>query len=291
MLVSHCQPYYISPEVLAGDYDESCDIWSAGVILYIMLCGYPPFYGNSDHEILDAVKARKYDFDGPEWMGVSDDAQNLIKQMICLPHLRLTPIQVLEHPWMKDYEKKESALKLNYDKLKNWKNVEKLKKVALTVIASQLSETEIHDLKELFKELDTDGNGVLTVEEIKKGLQKKQQDGGSTILTEEIMKTFDSVDTDKSGKIDYTEFLAVTMEKKLYLKEEKLYAAFKLFDKNGDGCISAEELKKVLGGEFLPFLDCADEEDYKNKDDTFWDELVKEADLNEDGQVSLDISK
>ena len=71
-------PYYISPEVLKGDYDESCDIWSAGVILYILLCGYPPFYGNTDHEILQAVKKMKFDFSGDEWTGVSTDVRDLI---------------------------------------------------------------------------------------------------------------------------------------------------------------------------------------------------------------------
>ena len=60
-------PYYISPEVLAGDYDESCDIWSAGVILYIVLCGYPPFYGNTDFEILSRVNKGQFEFDGDEW--------------------------------------------------------------------------------------------------------------------------------------------------------------------------------------------------------------------------------
>ena len=87
--------------------------------------------------------------------------------MIIAPHLRLTPVQVLEHPWMKDMEKKECALKLNYDKLKRWKNVDKLKKIALHVIAAQLNEAEIQDLKDLFVELDGDGNGVLSIEEIK----------------------------------------------------------------------------------------------------------------------------
>jgi len=72
-------PYYISPEVLAGDYDETCDIWSAGVILYIMLCGYPPFYGNTDREILEAVKKTEYDFEGPEWLEVTKEAKDLIK--------------------------------------------------------------------------------------------------------------------------------------------------------------------------------------------------------------------
>ncbi len=71
-------PYYISPEVLKGEYDETCDIWSAGVILYILLCGYPPFYGNTDSEIMQAVKKGKYDFDGSEWSGVSKEAKDLI---------------------------------------------------------------------------------------------------------------------------------------------------------------------------------------------------------------------
>ena len=87
-------------------------------------------------------------------------------------------------------------------------------------------------------QLDTDGNGTLTMDEIKAGLKKS-----SVKNVSEVVKTFESVDTDNSGKIDYTEFLSVTMEKNIYLREEKLYAAFKLFDKNDDGVISAEELK------------------------------------------------
>lgn len=83
-------------------------------------------------------------------------------------------------------------------------------------------------------QLDTDGNGTLTMDEIKAGLKKS-----SVKNVSEVMSTFESVDTDNSGKIDYTEFLSVTMEKNIYLREEKLYAAFKLFDKNDDGVISA----------------------------------------------------
>lgn len=68
-------PYYISPEVLAGDYNESCDIWSAGVILYILLSGSPPFFGNTDPEILEAVKKGEFTFDIPEFKEVSDSAK------------------------------------------------------------------------------------------------------------------------------------------------------------------------------------------------------------------------
>lgn len=112
-------PYYISPEVLAGEYDESCDIWSAGVILYIVLCGYPPFYGNTDFEILSRVNKGEYDFDGDEWTDIHKDAIDLIKNMITSPDKRLTAMQVLAHPWMtKSQDNKKTNL--NFAKMGQW---------------------------------------------------------------------------------------------------------------------------------------------------------------------------
>ena len=75
-------PYYIAPEVINGDYDEGCDIWAAGVILYIMMCGYPPFFGETDNEILKCVRKAEYDFEGEEWELVNSKAIDLISKMI-----------------------------------------------------------------------------------------------------------------------------------------------------------------------------------------------------------------
>ena len=83
-------PNYISPEVLAGNYGVECDMWSAGCILYILLCGYPPFYGDDDMEILQMVQKGKFDFDGEEWDDISKEAKDLIKKLICKPEKRLT---------------------------------------------------------------------------------------------------------------------------------------------------------------------------------------------------------
>lgn len=93
-------PYYISPEVLDGKYDESCDIWSTGVILYILLSGVPPFYGNTDPEILDSVRKGVFSFNIPEFKGVSEQAKDLISKMLCKPEKRLKASDVLKHPWM-----------------------------------------------------------------------------------------------------------------------------------------------------------------------------------------------
>lgn len=75
-------PFYIAPEVLSGNYSEKCDVWSAGVILYILLCGYPPFYGESNKQILEAVKQGKLDFSGAEWRDKSKESTELIQKMI-----------------------------------------------------------------------------------------------------------------------------------------------------------------------------------------------------------------
>jgi len=83
-------PYYISPEVLAGNYDISCDMWSAGCMLYILLCGYPPFYGDDNNEILQMVARGVFDFDGEEWDDIDDGAKDLIRKLITRPERRMT---------------------------------------------------------------------------------------------------------------------------------------------------------------------------------------------------------
>lgn len=113
-------PYYISPEVLKGEYNESCDIWSAGVILYILLSGVPPFYGNTDPEILDSVKKGKYSFDIDEFKCVSQQAKDLITLMIAPINKRVKAPDVIQHPWMKSDLGKQKPLPLNFNALKNF---------------------------------------------------------------------------------------------------------------------------------------------------------------------------
>lgn len=90
---------------MTGSYDQSCDMWSAGCILYILLCGYPPFYGDDDQEILRAVMRGEYEYEGEEWVEVSDSAKELISSLICKPEKRLSAEEALKHPWIKSFSK------------------------------------------------------------------------------------------------------------------------------------------------------------------------------------------
>jgi len=131
------------------------------------------------------------------------------------------------------------VLSLKNEKLnqfKDYQRASKIKQVALTAISVQASPDDIKDLKELFKSLDTNGDGSISLKELHRGLAKKEN--GETIL--ELMK---SIDTDGSGEINYTEFLAATLDASVFMREDYLKTAFKMFDTNGNGKIDHHELR------------------------------------------------
>lgn len=112
--------YYIAPEILKSEYNERCDIWSVGVILYILLSGKPPFYGDDDKEILNSVRIGTYSLSGPEWRNISSEAKDLIKQMLTYdPNQRITADKALNHPWIKKKVHEQVDLKSTVAALNN----------------------------------------------------------------------------------------------------------------------------------------------------------------------------
>lgn len=261
--------YYVSPEVLQGNYDEKCDIWSAGVILYILLSGDPPFNGENDMEIYRNIEKKKFSFPEKEWKNISKEVKDLIKKMLCDPDKRYTALQVLNHPWVISSASHSNAnlSNFNVESLKVYKTAHKLKKAVLTFIASRLKENEVKNLNEIFQLLDKSKHGTITLEEMKEGMSILK-DKGVDINIEDIFK---SIDTDKSGTINYTEFIAASIDQKIYLKEEKLYEAFRMFDKDNSGKISKDEIKAVLN--------------IAQDNVESVDSMMKAIDLNGDGEI------
>ncbi|KAD7478888.1 hypothetical protein E3N88_02024 [Mikania micrantha] len=263
-------PYYVAPEVLLKHYGPEADVWTAGVILYILLSGVPPFWAETQQGIFDAVLKGNLDFDSDPWPLISDSAKDLIRKMICSrPSDRLTAHKVLCHPWIcengvaPDRELDPTVL----SRLKQFSAMNKLKKMALRVIAESLSEEEIAGLKEMFKAMDTDSSGAITFDELKAGLKKF----GSTLKDTEIRDLMDAADVDNSGTIDYGEFVAATIHLNKLEREEHLVAAFQYFDKDGSGYITVDELQQA----------CTDH----NMTDFLVEDIIKEVDQDNDGRI------
>ncbi|KAJ0402657.1 hypothetical protein P43SY_007522 [Pythium insidiosum] len=262
-------PYYIAPEVLRRHYDKSCDLWSIGVIMYILLCGYPPFYGDTDLEIFTSVRTGRYDFDSPEWANVSKEAKDLISKLLLLdPAKRLTAEQVLRHPWLSG-SAPSTAISISsnlFTRLKRFTGNNKLKKAALGVIADLMTESEISELKNQFMAIDKDGNGVITIAELADALRSM----GHTMIEEEVMELLQGIDIDGDGLVDYPEFLAATMKRNQTNKQEYLINAFNYFDTKKQGVITKADLVQFMGSEEQA------------------DEVIRDVDTNGDGQISFD---
>nr|DAD29749.1 TPA_asm: hypothetical protein HUJ06_031217 [Nelumbo nucifera] len=168
-------PYYMAPEVLKRNYGPEVDVWSCGVILYILLCGVPPFWAETEQGVAQAIIRSVLDFTRDPWPKVSDNAKDLVKKMLDPdPTQRLTAQQVLDHPWIQN-AKKAPNVSLGETvkaRLKQFSVMNKLKKRALKVIAEFLSVEEVAGIKEAFEMMDTGNNGKITIEELRDGLQK-----------------------------------------------------------------------------------------------------------------------
>mmetsp|Transcript_701 Transcript_701/g.656 ORF Transcript_701/g.656 Transcript_701/m.656 type:complete len:138 (-) Transcript_701:315-728(-) len=130
-------PYYIAPEVINKCYTEKCDIWSSGTICYILLCGYPPFYGYDDKEILENVRKGDFAFPEEEWSGISNEAKNLIKKMLTKdPTKRISAKEALNDPWIKKNAKTQQINPTAFKNLSEFSSKNKVKQAVLTLLAT-----------------------------------------------------------------------------------------------------------------------------------------------------------
>ncbi|KAK6947864.1 Protein kinase domain [Dillenia turbinata] len=266
--------YYVAPEVLRRNYGAEADIWSAGVILYILLSGVPPFWGENEQGIFDAILRGHIDFSSDPWPSISSSAKDLVKKMLRAdPKDRLSAVEVLNHPWIRvDGDASDKPLDIAVlTRMKQFRAMNKLKKVALKVIAENLSEEEIMGLKEMFKSMDTDNSGTITFEELKAGLPKL----GTKLSESEVRQLMEAADVDGNGTIDYIEFITATMHMNRVEREDHLYKAFEYFDKDKSGCITMEELEHAL-------------KKYNMGDEKTIKEIIAEVDTDHDGRINYE---
>ncbi|CAI0437224.1 unnamed protein product [Linum tenue] len=258
--------YYVAPEVLRRRYGKETDVWSAGVILYILLSGVPPFWAENEKGIFDAILQGDIDFESHPWPVISSGAKDLVQKMLTQdPKRRITAAQVLDHPWLKEggeaSDKPIDSAVLS--RMKQFRAMNKLKKLALKVIAENLSKEEIQGLKSMFANIDTDNSGTITYEELKSGLARL----GSKLTEVEVKQLMEAADVDGNGTIDYIEFITATMHRHRLERDEHLFKAFQYFDKDSSGFITKDELEMAM-------------KDYGIADDATIREIIAEVDTD-----------
>ena len=268
--------YYIAPEVIRGSYNEKCDLWSCGVIIFILLAGYPPFDGRNDEEILDKIKKMKPNFDNDVWKTISIEAKEIVSLLFTNSNDRISATEALNHKWFRKRIKSLSVptevINQAIHNLQTFQKSSKLREAVNTFIATQcLSVADTKELRQVFTEMDINGDGKLSKEELFSYFCKQM---GEEAANEEVLKIFQEVDTDNNGYVDYSEFLKANIDGRTINNKQYLKRAFDLFDKDGSGSISASELKKILAGGNL----CEDE---------IWNQIIKEVDENGDGEIDL----
>nr|AHN49725.1 calcium-dependent protein kinase 1 [Hippeastrum hybrid cultivar] len=265
--------YYVAPEVLKRGYGKEIDIWSAGIILYILLSGVPPFWAENEKGIFDAILQGDIDFESPPWPSISNSAKDLIRKMLTQdPKKRITAAQVLEHPWIKEGGASDKPIDSTVlSRMKQFRAMNKLKKMALKVIAENLSEEEIKGLKQMFTNMDTDKSGTITYEELKTGLARL----GSKLSEAEVKQLMEAADVDGNGSIDYIEFITATMHRHRLERDEHLFKAFQYFDKDNSGFITRDELELAM-------------KEHGLGDDSTIKDIISEVDSDNDGRINYD---
>ncbi|KAG7618602.1 putative calcium-dependent protein kinase 18 CAMK-CDPK family [Arabidopsis thaliana] len=267
--------YYVAPEVLKRRSGPESDVWSIGVITYILLCGRRPFWDKTQDGIFNEVMRKKPDFREVPWPTISNGAKDFVKKLLVKePRARLTAAQALSHSWVKEGgEASEVPIDISVlNNMRQFVKFSRLKQIALRALAKTINEDELDDLRDQFDAIDIDKNGSISLEEMRQALAK---DVPWKLKDARVAEILQAIDSNTDGLVNFTEFVVAALhvnqleEHDSEKWQQRSRAAFDKFDIDGDGFITPEELRLQTGlkGSIEP--------------------LLEEADVDEDGRISI----
>ena len=277
--------YYIAPEVIRGKYDESCDLWSIGVIMYIMLVGTPPFNGEDDDDILRAVSIGKYETSYPQYTSLSENAKDLLSRLLKFnPNERITAEEALNHPWFNNDDIKlidyldDNIAKRMLANMENYKSDNIIKCAILAYLVHQNTNiTECQNAGKLFNSLDTDHDGKLMKNDLINAFMR-YYDYSEAQAVNKANYIFNHIDTDKNGMLEAEEFIRACVDPNIFNNTNYLRVAFNYFDKDNDGSISIPEIEEKF------FQSSKQTPNTKTK----LQKMFSQIDINNDGFISFE---
>ena len=280
--------YYMAPEIIKRKYDEKCDLWSIGVILYILLTGRPPFDGNDDDEILENVKKGVFDRSSYPYPLLSSNAKDLIDKLLQYePKKRISAEKAIEHPWFKsaEFKKKDKVntipLELAKELIQNmtkYRSDNMLKCAVIAYLVHHITNTEeCFEASKLFIKIDLNCDGKIEKHELIQGFEKYWGISKKE-AKEKVDLIFANIDTDFNGFIEYEEFVRAAVNSSIFMSKNYLKFAFNYFDRDSSGDITFEEIKKRFTQNAKNVNDQVDKE---------LKEIFDSIDINGDGSISF----
>ncbi|XP_071710377.1 CDPK-related protein kinase-like [Rutidosis leptorrhynchoides] len=243
--------YYVAPEVLHRSYSTEADVWSIGVISYILLCGSRPFWARSESGIFRAVLKADPSFDEVPWPTLSSEAKDFVKRLLNKdPRKRMTASQALSHPWIRNTA---NEIKVPLDisilrLMKGYMRSSALRKAALRALSKTLTVDELFYLKEQFSLLEPSKNGSISMDNIKTALTKHATDAMKESRVHDFLASLSAL---QYRRMDFEEFCAAAINiyqlEALDRWEQHARCAYELFEKDGNRAIMIEELASELG--------------------------------------------
>ncbi|CAD8108273.1 unnamed protein product [Paramecium primaurelia] len=258
-------PLYIAPEVVTGIYNQKCDDWAVGCIMYIILCSEPPFYSDQLQELLQKIQFKPLIFPQEEWKYISQDCKKIVQGLLQKdPQKRLTCSEAINSDWAKKAFRKPLQIQINQNKgnnivhsndctpvntsnikgLKKYAKSKQFKREVLRILINQLNDKQIDKLSQKFKELDKDEDGFITPQELSQIMTKL----GFETTKNEIEQLIQNMNPEEqqSLQIKYSQFLAATLDLKQYLNKERLWSLFRYFDVQDKKYITKEDIQEAL---------------------------------------------
>jgi len=269
--------YTMAPEVVKKEqYTFKADMWSVGVITYVLLGDFLPFFSQNRHDLLHLISVGKYDFI-PEnnWNKVSQAAKDFVSDLLEYdPSERLSALQAMNHPWIRAQSSPSewcptltSDLEEISTKLLTKKPCSGVKKLALYTIARRATAKEVREIRRLFSHFNTSKNGSISFEEFRAVLSHK-------CTEDELQSLFNMLSfNSNSGHLNYTDFIAALIDTREYMDENRLAETFRILDYDDTGYITIKHLRHFLTEHY---------------NDTDIQRILDEADVNHDGQVTFE---
>mmetsp|Transcript_32604 Transcript_32604/g.75764 ORF Transcript_32604/g.75764 Transcript_32604/m.75764 type:complete len:615 (+) Transcript_32604:92-1936(+) len=278
---------YAAPEVITSEnrkeYTAACDLWSLGVLTYVMLSGKPPFWGSQSQHLWNA-RAERYPMKGAPWDKLNPDAKDFIKILLKAdPAKRPTASNLMEHSWLTTRSAQTALIEDSEQVLKNlqgFSGASTFERMCISAVARQLDHHHLKDIHAIFRSMDANGDGVLSLREVSDGFRRIH--GPESDEYKQVAELYAKLDFDGSKCIDYTEFCAAALGQKAHMQDEVTWAAFKTFDTNDSGYIERAELQQTL--------DLADMKDVWTGEvcQKVSQELLEAFDNDKDGRISFE---